>query len=214
MPTIKNIIFDLGGVFLDVDYNKTKDAFIALGIDQFDELYRQNYSNPLFAKLERGEIEPPAFYKGFREITGIALSDKEIRNAWNAMLGHFRQGALDLLAELAHEKNIFLFSNTNSIHHEAFHHAYAKQFHHGNFDLAFRAAYYSHIFGMRKPEPASYIELCRLENLDPAETLFVDDTLVNIDGAEAAGLWTLHLLPGMKLEEALPRFLRQAGPEN
>lgn len=210
---IKNIILDLGGVLLDVDYARTRDAFVDHGVSNFDELYQQSYSNPLFAGLEKGEMDHPEFYDQFRKTTNTNLEDQQIKDAWNAMLGKFREPAIEMLPELKLAYRLYLFSNTNAIHHKAFHDLFAREFHQADFDGFFHKAYYSHLLGHRKPDPESYRELCRLENIDPAETLFVDDTRVNIEGAEKAGLQVLHLPKGEYLEKALPLRLKTDDPE-
>lgn len=191
---IQNIIFDLGGIFLDIDYNATRDAFTSLGVKDFDEWFTQSHANPLFEQLETGTIAPHDFYNELRK-TGINATDLQIRDAWNAMLGKFPQERLDWLDQIRHKYKIYLFSNTNQIHHEAFSADYAAMSGGRNFDDFFIKAYYSHTLGVRKPYPESFLRLCIAEGLDPAVTLFIDDTAKNIAGAKEAGLQTIFLQP-------------------
>ena len=149
MHTIKNIIFDLGGVFLEVDYLKTQDAFINLGVTHFTQLYTQQHASPLFELLETGKIAPEEFYSLLRKASGIELSDDEIRTAWNAMLGKFYVDALDWLKGVGERYKIFLFSNTNKIHEDAFKIILKEQTGHENLDSFFIKAYYSHTLGLR-----------------------------------------------------------------
>jgi putative hydrolase of the HAD superfamily len=93
MQNPENIIFDLGGVILDVDYNLTRIAFEKLGVIHFDEMYSQANADQLFQKLETGEISEDLFYKELNRCTGLNLSPDEIRKAWNAMLLSFREKA-------------------------------------------------------------------------------------------------------------------------
>jgi putative hydrolase of the HAD superfamily len=190
---IQNIIFDLGGVFLNINYMATRDAFISLGIEDFDALYSQSHANHLFEDLETGKITPAAFYSEFRKQTGKSLSDDQIRDAWNAMLLDFPLERLDWLDTIRTKYRIFLFSNTNQIHHDAFSKAYRELSGGRNFDDYFIKAYYSHTLGLRKPYPDSFLALCETEKLDPAVTLFIDDTSKNIEGAQQAGLQTIYL---------------------
>lgn len=201
MTQIKNIIFDLGGVLIDVDYHKTSNAFQALGVQNFDQLYRQSFSNPLFSDLEKGLIDALTFYKTLRETTGILSSDETIETAWNAMLGQFRKESLLFLAVLKKKANIYLLSNTNSIHHKAFTCLYAKAFGNNDFEKCFHKAYYSHIINCRKPDINSYQIILDDNNISAAETLFIDDTKENIVGAEKAGLQTWWLQNGTVIEE-------------
>lgn len=203
---VRNIIFDLGGIFIDIHYQHTKQAFEALGVPDFDALFQQSYSNPLFAQLERGEVPPAVFYQQFRQQTGLLAADDAIAHAWNAMLGQFRPGAVALLPNLRSQYRIFLLSNTNEIHHAAFSQQYQQQFGHA-FDDHFEKAHYSHTLGQRKPDVACYEAVLQLHGLQAPDTLFIDDTLKNLEGAEAAGLQTLLLAPGQPLEQVLPGWL-------
>lgn len=203
---IRNIIFDLGGVFIDIHYHKTRDAFMALGVADFDALFQQSYSNPLFARLEKGEITPEDFYDAFRAETGLHVTNAQIANAWNAMLGDFRPQSIAVLPALKNSYAIFLLSNTNQIHHEAFTSQYLQNFGQ-DFDAHFHAAHYSHQLGLRKPDVACYQAVLQLHGLEAAETLFIDDTPTNIDGAREAGLHTLLLTSGIMLEDELPKYL-------
>lgn len=199
MHTIKNIIFDLGGIFLHVDYFKTQDAFINLGVTHFNQLYTQQHSSPLFALLETGKISPSAFYQQLREVSGVNLTDEQIRTAWNAMLGSFFTDALELLEKVKHQYKIFLFSNTNKIHEEAFKVILKEQTGYDSLDHFFIKSYYSHTLGLRKPTVESFNYIINEQGLNPAETMFIDDTANNVEGAVAAGLHGLYLEPPRRL---------------
>ena len=193
MQNFKNIIFDLGVVFLNIDFLRTEQAFADLGIKSFPALYSQHHASDLFELLETGKIEPPIFYDRFREQAQTKSSDTQIRNAWNAMLLDFPVERLQWLDGIRKKYRIFLFSNTNAIHYEAFMEIFGKINSQQNFNDYFIAAYYSHQVGIRKPYPSAFTEILKLQELKASETLFIDDTYKNIEGAEKAGLLTLHL---------------------
>jgi glucose-1-phosphatase len=201
MTGIKNILFDLGGVFLDINYQLTEQAFIDLGIADFGQRFNQQFSNTLFEDLETGKIDPETFYEAFRKETGTDLSNKVIENAWNALLLDFPPERLEWLERVGKKYPVYLFSNTNIIHYQCFMKIFEDKFDGKSFNDYFLKAYYSHELGLRKPYPNSYTKIMELEQLNPSETLFIDDTLKNIEGAKSAGLQTLWLQPGMKLEE-------------
>ena len=194
MQQIKNIIFDLGGIFLDIDYPKTEKAFINLGITNFPELYNQHHASDLFELLETGKITPTEFYNQFASLSPVVVTNKQIQEAWNAMLGTFPLERIEWLKQIKNRYNIFLFSNTNKIHHDAFTQTFAQLTGNNNFDSYFIKAWYSHTIGVRKPYAASFRHVLQLENLQAAETLFIDDTFTNIEGAQEAGLQTIHLV--------------------
>lgn len=200
---IRQVIFDLGGVFIDIHYQRTKHAFEALGIDDFDRYFQQSFSNPLFADLETGRITPAAFYDGLRQMTGLTLSNSDIEKAWNAMLGDFRPEAVGVLPALKEKMPVYLLSNTNEIHWARFSNQYTQQFGH-DFDSHFDAAYYSHQLGLRKPDLACFEAVIQRHQMQPDETLFVDDTPMNIAAAKRTGMHTLHLTSADHLYQVLP----------
>lgn len=201
MTGIKNILFDLGGVFLDINYQLTEQAFIDLGIADFGQRFNQQFSNTLFEDLETGKIDPETFYEAFRKETSTDLSNKTIEVAWNALLLDFPPERLTWLEGIKEKYPVYLYSNTNIIHYQCFMKMFEDKFGGKNFNDYFIKAYYSHELGLRKPYADSYKQLLKLENLEAGETLFIDDTLKNIEGAKAAGLQTLWLQPGMVLQE-------------
>jgi glucose-1-phosphatase len=194
MQTIKNIIFDLGGVFLNIDFQKTNQAFEQLGVKGFASYFNQHHSNDLFEDLETGKISNEAFYEAFRKETGTALTDTQIRDAWNALLLDFPPERISWLEKIKNKYRIFLFSNTNQIHYDYFIADFAKTFPGKDFNSFFIKAYYSQTLGLRKPYVESYQAIIDEQKLNPAETLFIDDTEKNIIGAQAAGLQTIHLV--------------------
>jgi putative hydrolase of the HAD superfamily len=209
MPSnIKNIIFDLGGVLLDIDFKKTRDAFIASGVKDFDAYFQQSFSNPLFADFEKGLIKPIDFFEAFRNETAIHITDEIIINNWNALLGDFRKDSMHYIAALKKNYRVFLFSNTNIIHFEAFMILFEQQIGAGHFHDYFEKAYYSHEMNLRKPDVESFEFIIRENNLLENDTLFVDDTLKNIEGAKAAGLHTLWLQKGMLVEDEVEKLLK------
>lgn len=201
MEPVKNIIFDLGGVLLTLDYSRTERSFVDLGVGNFNELYNQQKASPLFEQLETGKIGDEAFYKEFKSVANVELADNDMEVAWCAMLGHFPDEVLVWLEDIRRRYNIYLFSNTNRIHHRAFQKIYQQQTGKENFDDFFIKAWYSHDLGLRKPYPQAFTKLLEIENLKADETLFIDDSLVNIEGAKEAGLQTIWLKPPMTVLE-------------
>lgn len=194
MTTIKNIIFDLGGIFLTLDYQKTENAFTELGIKNFNDLFTQHHVSPLFYELEVGIITPHQFYDEFRTLSKINLTNQEIENAWNAMLLSFPVERLLWLENIRNKYNIYLFSNTNQIHYDCFMKIYKQQTGNIDFNNYFIKAYYSHELALRKPDAEAFEFILKEQNLHPYETLFIDDTFKNIEGAKHIGLRTIHLM--------------------
>ena len=200
MAAIKNIIFDLGGVLLNIDYNKTANAFKALGASDFDSFYSQAGANELFELLETGNISEDDFYKAMKPYCQPGTTNEQMQTAWNAILLDFRMESLQFLSEKKEQYNLYLLSNTNSIHHTAFHEAFTRVTNLTNFDDYFKKSYYSHTMHRRKPYAATYEFVLQDAGIVAQETLFIDDSIVNIEGAKQTTMQLHLLLPGETIE--------------
>lgn len=200
MPAPTAIIFDLGGVLLDLDYSRTRKAFEDLGVKDFDGYYTQFRANSLFEDLETGRVSDEAFFHALREQSGMPLGDDQIVAAWNAMLLGFPAVHAEYLKALRERYRIFLLSNTNAIHYRAFQALFRESTGLSSLDDCFERAYYSHKMGQRKPWPAAYQMVLDEQGLEAGKTLFIDDTLVNVEGARAVGIRSVHLKAPQTLE--------------
>lgn len=199
MP-VKNIIFDLGGVVMNIDFKKTEEAFAALGFPDFAAYMTQHHITPFFAAYEVGEIDDAAFIRGIQQIASRPIADHKIIEAWNALLLDFPPERIALLERLRKKYRIFLLSNTNALHHDAFQqnlHALIGK----RLEDIFEKTYFSHTVHLRKPHAPIYQLVLHENKLDPAETLFIDDTASNFSGAEEAGIQVFHLKKPMQITE-------------
>lgn len=201
MQLTQNIIFDLGGVLLNIDYNKTKEAFQKIGFADFDKMYNQFAANELFEQLETGKISEEDFYKAMLANGDKDLSVKDIRNAWNAMLLDFRKESLLFLNKMRSSHKLFLLSNTNAIHQAAFNDSLIIQTNHASLNSFFTKAYYSHELGLRKPNTDIFNYVLEDTKIEAADTMFIDDSFNNIETAQKLGFKTHLLLPGQKIED-------------
>lgn len=199
---IKNIIFDLGGVILDVDYNKTVEAFVRLDIPDFQRLYSQKKQDKLFDRFERGDISAAEFRSVIREMKP-GLTDAVIDQAWDSMIQTTPPERMEFLKELGKRYNIYLLSNTNEIHIPAFLKYYDEAYGKGTFHSLFKKVYLSSQVGMRKPEEAIFNLVVSENNLNKKETLFIDDSPQHVEGAIRAGIEAVLLPPGEKIENWL-----------
>lgn len=203
---IEAVIFDFGGVILDLDYPATDRALRSLLGEAGEIFYTKNYQSTLFDALEVGAIEPEEFYRSICEASGKDLDSVAIDKAWNAMLLDVPPARFQYLRDVARNYRSFLFSNTNAIHKAAFDQTLEKHLGPGGFDRLFEQAFYSHTFGQRKPNVQCYVDLLNGHGLQPEKTLFIDDNAENIKGARAAGLQVFHLTGDLLQENAL-KFL-------
>jgi len=154
--SLKNIIFDLGGVLLDLDVQKTFDAFGEMGLPKEVMMKRYNREENFFLQFEKGQISANEFRASLRKMIGNSVSNDKIDYAWNEMLRGFKKDTIRLLSDLSGKYPLYMLSNTNEIHLPF----YSEQFREvsGGTTLQkyFIDTYYSHIIGTRKPEPESF----------------------------------------------------------
>lgn len=190
--SISSIIFDFGGVILNIDYNKPAEEFEKLGINKFDKYYSQNDQKKLFDDIEKGTISPEEFREGFKKALNTDISDKDFDFAWNSILLDLPEHRIKLLENVKTNYRIFLLSNTNEIHYKS----YIRQLNtmgYEDFDKIFEKAYFSFRMGLRKPDREIFEKVIKDQKLVAEETLFIDDSLQHIESAREIGLQTYFL---------------------
>jgi FMN phosphatase YigB (HAD superfamily) len=191
MNPIKNIIFDYGNVIFHINFQQVADAWKTLGIDNADEFYGHRKQDDVFNALERGQITPSAFRDRIRELTHKPeLTDQQIDDAWNAIFIGIPKGNHELLLEIKKKYRTFLLSNINAIHYDYVHDYLQREFDMKDNSDLFEKTYYSHLMGKRKPDAEIFEQVLRENNLNPAETLFIDDSPQHLETARKLGLQT------------------------
>jgi glucose-1-phosphatase len=190
---IKNIIFDLGGVIINLSVEKTHQAFAALSGLSMSEIDTIVHQGTFFHEYEKGLISDAEFRNQLRESLQINVDDAQLDRAWNAMLLDIPIERIQLLEQLKNRYNLFLLSNTNNIHLLSFNNQVLQLTGHPALDQYFHKAYYSHLIKMRKPDVEIYEHVLQRNNLLAHETLFLDDNKDNLTGANKAGISTFHV---------------------
>lgn len=201
LKNIRHIILDFGGVIINLDYKKTEAAFVALGISDFGERYSQLQQTDLFDRFETGHYTQEVFIDGLRGFTGKEITEPQIIAAWNAMLLDIPLRRLQILQQLQLHYDMFLLSNTNIIHEEAFNKILKAQCGFNSMGVFFDKIYYSHRVGLRKPNKEIFQLILDQNSLNPEKTLFIDDSPQHIESAKTLGIQTIWLEPGMTIEE-------------
>jgi glucose-1-phosphatase len=194
VPTVKNLIFDLGGVILDLSVPHTIQAFSDLSGLPTEEVVKIFFSSPEFNDYEKGLLSDTGFRDFVRYAYKIRASDSQIDDSWNAMLRGFSKKKLELLKKLKQQYRVFLLSNTNNIHLQHINQVVLKNVTGENdLDTYFHRAYYSHKLLMRKPEPQIFKKVLFENDLRAEETLFMDDNAANIDAAQQLNIKTIYI---------------------
>lgn len=203
---IRNIIFDLGGVIVNIDYQLTTKAFSELGLADFDVLFSQAKQNKLFDLYEKGLISSVDFRDEIRKYSGNNFDDFVIDNAWNAMLLNVPEERMELLKKAQSNYTTFLLSNTNDIHIETFNGYLERTFGINDLSGYFYKIYLSYKVNMRKPDAEIFELVLSENNLQPHETLFIDDSVQHIESAKKLGIQTYLL--DVKTENIVEVFNR------
>lgn len=194
VSAIKNLVFDLGGVILDLSVEQTLNSFARLSNLPHEQVHALYFATEGFLDYEKGLIDDQTFRNFVRETYRMTASDQDIDKSWNAMLLGIPPLKLELLKKLQGEFQVFLLSNTNAIHLHYINESLLPNLPDKRpLDSYFHKAYYSHRMGKRKPDAAIFEQVLEENNLLPEQTLFLDDYAVNIEGAKSLGIKTIHV---------------------
>ena len=204
---IKNILFDLGGVLLNINYLNTIEAFKELGVIEFGDVYSQFKQDKTSELFEMGLISNDDFRNHIRTYSSIQLTNSQIDKAWNSMLLDFPVERFEMLSTLKKKFNLFLLSNTNAIHKDVFIKDINAQIFPLHFDDYFVKAYYSHEIKLKKPSVEVFKFVIEDQDLKPEETLYIDDSFQHIETAKSLRFNCIELKPGLNVEKEISFFL-------
>ncbi len=202
---IRVIIFDLGGVIINLDIHRTLDAFRALVGEEFDILEEAQLNQSFYMEYEKGNISCEEFRSHIRGLTPKKLTDEQIDTAWNSMLLDIPEERFSWIESLKDHYQLCILSNTNVIHVDAFHRIFEKQTPYNHPSDLFEKLFYSCELGMRKPDENIYEEVIKEMGVEPGQAVFYDDKQENIDTANRLGIkgvlvkrnfLTQNMLPG------------------
>ncbi|MCW3076341.1 MAG: family hydrolase, partial [Bacteroidetes bacterium] len=183
MKNIKNIIFDLGGVIINLDINKTISEFNKISEVKFEDIYTQAQQSELFNSFDKGIISPEEFFELLRKEIRYEGHEDDLIFAWNAMLMDVPEKRLDVLVQAKQNYNTFLLSNTNEPHVAVFERNLYLEHGVKNFEDYFDKVYYSCRMSMRKPDKDIFEFVLRDNDLVASETVFIDDSIQHVKGA-------------------------------
>lgn len=199
---IKNLLFDLGGVIMDIRRLNCVASFERLGMKDVDSFLGEYSQKGPFLQLEEGAISEAEFRTAVRQFIDGEVSDEQIDSAFCDFLVGIPKYRLEQLRELKKQYGIYMLSNTNSI---MWHSRIAEDFRQEGLE---REDYFDGIvtsFEARSIKPDAKIFHTVVEKLGikPEETLFLDDSQKNLDAAAELGFQTLLVTPGSEFFELL-----------
>jgi FMN phosphatase YigB (HAD superfamily) len=181
------LLFDLGRVVLDIDFNKAIACWAGHAGCEADDIVKRFVRAEAYRHHEIGKISDAAYFDSLRASLGIDLSDTQFLEGWNAIFAGEMPGIAPLLERAAESLPLYAFSNTNSAHVEHFSQAYAGVLGH------FREMFLSSTIGLRKPDAAAYDHVVQTIGVAAERIVFFDDLAENVEGARARGLTAVHV---------------------
>ena len=190
---IKNIIFDLGGVVLDIDENIVYKELEKLGINVSELPHSKDFTE-IMSRFDTGIYTAPTFRKRMKALLHQEkMTDQKFDSIWNAMLLDIPRERIEAIEKVKKHYKIFLMSNTNVIHYDLYVRDLQLRFGYHEFDELFHKSYFSFAEHLEKPDPRFFELILDHEGLLPEETLFIDDTEKNIKVAQSLGIRTYHI---------------------
>lgn len=201
MKTIKNIIFDYGGVIINLDMQAPLELMkLHTRVNVF-EVWQEMQSKKVFEMYEQGLLSDEEFRNAIRNFFQVQIDDELIDQIWNSLLLDMPKERIDLLKKCKNNYRIFLLSNSNTIHYKSYFAQLKNRYKLNSFDDIFEKAYFSFEMNQLKPSPEIFQTLIDNHQLIPEETLFIDDTIVHIETAKKLGIQTVHLTKGLKITD-------------
>jgi glucose-1-phosphatase len=191
---ISTLIFDFGGVLIDLDMNQSILNFKKLGVENVENYLSNFGQSGFFMQLEKGKISAEEFRSEIRKMTTNTITDKEIDDAWNAFLVRIPSEKLDIVYQLRKKFRVIMLSNTNAIH---FPYAERTFFSYKNrgIDEYFDKCYRSYDMKMAKPDAEIFEAILSQEQVAANQCLLLDDGPKNIEQAQKLGFQTYFVDP-------------------
>ena len=193
-PEYTTIIFDLGGVLINLNRQNCLKAFRELSYDSIDMMLGEYRQKGVLLALEEGRISPEEWRESIRRCVSVPVTDKQIDDAFNAFLVDIPVEKLRMLRRLKEKYRVVMLSNTNKVMFES---KIPELFKIDGLRMEdyFDKFFLSYEMGMSKPSPEIFIRVAKELGIEPQEALFVDDSLANIEAASKLGFQTMHVEP-------------------
>jgi putative hydrolase of the HAD superfamily len=196
-PMVDALLLDFGGVLVSIDFSLAFESWAQAANVAAESIVARFAFDAAYQAHERGEIAGPEYFAALRSALGIGLSDEQLLAGWNAIFLEPMPGVADLLVRLSAEMPLYLFSNTNRLHHECWSVRYRELL------APLTGIYCSHEVGERKPNVQAYVSVARRIGLPPHRIAFFDDLEENVRGARKAGLLAYQVTSAADLRAAL-----------
>jgi putative hydrolase of the HAD superfamily len=199
LSPFRHLLFDLGGVIINLDISRTHRAFATLAGRDPEAIIGEFNRTDLFKRYEKGLITDAGFRTQLRDFLGVPVTDRQMDDAWNAMLLDIPPARIELLRQLRQKYNLLVLSNTNAIHLRALNGILHQTSGIATLEDIFHQTFYSHLTGLSKPSPEAFRYVLEQAGIRAEETLFLEDSPANIQGAQQSGIPSVLIGPSYSI---------------
>lgn len=204
---IKNIVFDLGDVIINIDVPRAAHSFATLANRPADEVIQIFKEANVFGQFETGQLSAGEFRAYLKKLLGHThWDDATVDTAWNSLLLDIPPRRIELIKQLRQDYRLFLLSNTSSIHVDAVNKILHETTGVEKLDLLFEKLFLSYEMGVMKPHPSIYERVLTEADLLAEQTLFLDDNADNIKAAGEMGIQTIHVQKPLSILDYLHEY--------
>lgn len=208
---IKHIIFDFGNIFVDLDFDEVNlgiQTYVGMGMKG---VYLRH--SEVFDSYERGDLSEKDFLDA---VSKVGIPRNKVAAIWNSMIVGIPPHRIDFIKSLPSKYDIFLFSNINTLHESEVNRLMLAQNNMSleDFRKLFKGSWFSHHIGMRKPDAEGFELIIKETGINPSETIFIDDSAINVQGAVEMGMHIAVHDPEDDIVEMLETYINQANSKS
>ena len=198
---IKALLFDLGGVVIDVDFNQVFTKWAIFSNRGIEEIRSKFSLDHFYKSHEKGEIDISEYFSSLRKTLGIDISDFQFEEGWNSIFKAEIDGISELLKIAKEKLPLYAFTNSNRVHEKVWSKKFSQTLSH------FQTVFTSSDIGMRKPDPEAFQFVANSIGIELSEIIFYDDSIENIIGARNVGLNVVHVKSISDVEESIKQIV-------
>ena len=202
LSSVKALIFDLGGVVIDIDFNKVFARWAEYSNRSIEEIQSKFSFDHFYEAHERGEIDASDYFDSLRNTLGIDITDTHFEKGWNSIYNGELPGISGLLKRARRKLPLYAFTNSNRAHQLVWSKRFSETL------SLFEFVFVSSDIGKRKPEPAAFQIVAQSIGLEFDQMLFFDDSIENIFGARKLGLKTVHVKSVLDVKESIENIIK------
>ena len=199
--SIKALLFDLGGVVIDVDFNQVFTKWAIFSNRGIEEIRSKFSLDHFYKSHEKGEIDITEYFSSLRRTLGIDISDFQFKEGWNSIFKAEIEGMSELLKIAKEKLPLYAFTNSNRVHEKVWSKKISQTL------SQFQKVFTSSDIGMRKPDPEAFQFVANSIGIELSEIIFYDDSIENIIGARNVGLNVVHVKSISDVEESIKQIV-------